>query len=192
MIQWQEQTPAARTRELRHWRNPVDLDDGPNDGEPSIVLRANCKRQVVTHLEKRAEEQGGLLLGYAFHADSAPDRPVVIDVVDAVAAPSGHGTAVSLSMGTDLWDSARSRANEIDASHAGSQGSDDALCMIVGWYHSHPGLGAFFSGTDRSTQASFFREPWHLGLVVDPHRDDWAWFRSGDSVDVSPARIIMR
>jgi len=185
MIQWQEQTPAARTRNLDLWRNPIDLGVEHDGAEPVIVMREACSRQVLEHLKRQSEEQGGLLLGYAFHKEDAGDTPVVIDVVDSVAAPSGHGTAVSLSMGTDLWDEARSRASEVDGTAA------DVPCMIVGWYHSHPGLGAFFSGTDRATQANFFREPWHLGLVVDPTRDDWAWFRSGDSLDVAPELIIV-
>ncbi len=42
--------------------------------------------------------------------------------------------------------------------------------MVVGWYHSHPNLGAFFSGTDRATQRAFFNRPYSVGLVVDPVR----------------------
>jgi len=40
---------------------------------------------------------------------------------------------------------------------------------VVGWYHSHPGLGCFVSGVDFDTQRrfqSFFPEA--IGLIVDP------------------------
>lgn len=38
---------------------------------------------------------------------------------------------------------------------------------VVGWAHSHPGHGIFFSGVDRDTQRAFCTEHM-LGLVVDP------------------------
>lgn len=40
---------------------------------------------------------------------------------------------------------------------------------VVGWYHSHPGFGCWFSGTDVNTQASFEQlHPRVVGVVVDP------------------------
>jgi len=79
---------------------------------------------------------------------------------------------VSLAMGTEIWD----RARDLMA-RAGS--------MVVGWYHSHPNLGAFFSGTDRATQRAFFNRPYSVGLVVDPVRGEEAWF-------VGPASTPLR
>ncbi|SJK86416.1 26S proteasome regulatory subunit N11 [Babesia microti strain RI] len=41
--------------------------------------------------------------------------------------------------------------------------------MVVGWYHSHPGFGCWFSGTDVNTQQSFEQlNPRAVGIVVDP------------------------
>lgn len=41
--------------------------------------------------------------------------------------------------------------------------------MVVGWYHSHPGMGCWFSGTDVNTQQSFEQlNPRAVGVVVDP------------------------
>lgn len=41
--------------------------------------------------------------------------------------------------------------------------------MVIGWYHSHPGFGCWFSGTDVNTQQSFEQlNPRALGVVVDP------------------------
>merc|ERR1740130_678501 len=41
--------------------------------------------------------------------------------------------------------------------------------MVVGWYHSHPGMGCWFSGTDINTQQSFEQlNPRAVGVVVDP------------------------
>ncbi|MFW9830408.1 MAG: Mov34/MPN/PAD-1 family protein [Candidatus Thorarchaeota archaeon] len=43
--------------------------------------------------------------------------------------------------------------------------------VIIGWHHTHPGLGVFMSGTDISTQQryqAFFPEA--IALVMDPFR----------------------
>jgi len=41
--------------------------------------------------------------------------------------------------------------------------------MVVGWYHSHPGFGCWFSGTDIHTQQSFEQlNPRAVGIVIDP------------------------
>jgi len=41
--------------------------------------------------------------------------------------------------------------------------------MVVGWYHSHPGFGCWFSGTDINTQQSFEQlNARAVGIVIDP------------------------
>jgi len=40
--------------------------------------------------------------------------------------------------------------------------------VVVGWLHSHPGLGCFLSGTDVSTQQRYFDHPQAIAAVVDP------------------------
>ena len=41
--------------------------------------------------------------------------------------------------------------------------------VIIGWAHTHPGLGLFFSGTDTNTQLLYQRmHPKAFGLVLDP------------------------
>jgi proteasome lid subunit RPN8/RPN11 len=61
---------------------------------------------------------------------------------------------------------------------------------VVGWYHSHPDLGVFFSGTDRRTQRAFFNQPHCIGLVVDPIGFQETWFIGPDSVELRNAQIL--
>ena len=56
--------------------------------------------------------------------------------------------------------------------------------LVVGWYHSHPNLGAFFSGTDRYNQKANFNSFFHVGVVIDPVRDEKAAFTGQDSTEV--------
>ena len=56
---------------------------------------------------------------------------------------------------------------------------------VVGWYHSHPNLGVFFSATDRYNQKASFSASFHLGLVIDPIRNQTALFKGADSDEIS-------
>ncbi len=42
--------------------------------------------------------------------------------------------------------------------------------IIVGWYHSHPGLGIFFSATDRKNHEDYHPEGYQIGIVIDPSK----------------------
>jgi proteasome lid subunit RPN8/RPN11 len=49
----------------------------------------------------------------------------------------------------------------------------DAVCRadntyVVGWYHSHPRLTVFFSGTDHNNHRHNFSRPYEVAMVVDP------------------------
>ena len=40
--------------------------------------------------------------------------------------------------------------------------------VVVGWYHTHPGLGIFLSPTDLRTQENYFSACWQIAVVIDP------------------------
>jgi proteasome lid subunit RPN8/RPN11 len=48
---------------------------------------------------------------------------------------------------------------------------------IVGWYHTHPGLGVFLSSYDVFIQKNFFNEVWQVALVIDPMQKERKFFR---------------
>jgi len=39
---------------------------------------------------------------------------------------------------------------------------------IVGWFHTHPGYGIFLSGADQFIDQNYFREKYHVAIVIDP------------------------
>jgi proteasome lid subunit RPN8/RPN11 len=127
-----------------------------------IVVDEAAADAVLHHLAARGEEQGGLLLGEVYAEDCAAHGSRVVHVTQAVAATDFAGTGVSLRMESGVWEAARTRL-----------GPDE---LVVGWYHSHPGLGAFFSDTDRRTQRAFFPHAYSVGWVVDPQGGESAWF----------------
>jgi proteasome lid subunit RPN8/RPN11 len=64
--------------------------------------------------------------------------------------------------------------------------------LIVGWYHSHPGLTAFFSPIDRQTQRAFFHHEYSLGWVIDPLAGDEALFLGPECIPVARQAGIRR
>jgi len=48
--------------------------------------------------------------------------------------------------------------------------------LNVGWWHSHPGFGCFLSRIDIATQKGIFYQPYHVALVVDPLKNEMAFF----------------
>lgn len=50
----------------------------------------------------------------------------------------------------------------------GSCGYDLRNARIVGWYHSHPNLSPFMSGTDIQTHETYFNFECGVAIVIDP------------------------
>jgi proteasome lid subunit RPN8/RPN11 len=132
-----------------------------------IAITAHAHAAALQHLAGHAEECGGLLLGEVFADGDDHARSRVVLVTQAVAAEEFASTGISLRMSSDVWERARRRLGPLE--------------LVVGWYHSHPGLGAFFSATDRRTQRAFFPHAYSVGWVVDPSRNDSAWFVGRDA-----------
>lgn len=40
--------------------------------------------------------------------------------------------------------------------------------QLLGWYHTHPGIGVFLSPEDKFIQNNFFNHPWQVTVVLDP------------------------
>ncbi len=134
------------------------------------VLESIFKAAVDQH-----QEIGGILLGTA-HA--FPNSDYLLTHVKRSAIGKGsEGSPVHLRFTSESWDA------------IGTELSDTSD-IIVGWFHTHPSLGVFMSGTDRRTQKSFFSRPWQVSLVVDPKSEEFGFFAGEDSEHVH--HILLR
>jgi Mov34/MPN/PAD-1 family. len=62
--------------------------------------------------------------------------------------------------------------------------------QIVGWYHTHPGMGVFLSSYDAWLHRHFFPEPWQVALVIDPLSSSGGFFiRQADGM-LDPGRYF--
>ena len=134
-----------------------------------IYMTNRCRRQAMSHVSSDRNEVGGLLIGRAWADAGQGGRgaPPVVLAERAVASAEYRNSAVSLEMGTEIW-------NRVNAQAVGGS-------FVIGWYHSHPNLGAFFSGTDRRTQRAFFTQSYSIGWVIDPFRHEERVFCGADS-----------
>ena len=48
--------------------------------------------------------------------------------------------------------------------------------VFLGWYHTHPRMGIFFSQWDLWLHQNFFPEPWQVALVIEPHQSIGGFF----------------
>jgi len=61
--------------------------------------------------------------------------------------------------------------------------------VIVGWYHSHLGIGCFMSETDVSTHASAFGASGYA-IVIDPIKEELKVFKGSDNGPVEASMVV--
>ena len=138
-----------------------------------VYINANALTNLKTHLKSNLRvEQGGILFGNAYQ-DS--NLGIYVDITAAIAAPATVGTGAHLDFTPSSWTGIMDYAK---AQHPNDN--------IVGWYHSHPNLNAFMSGTDMNTQRAFFYHPWCLSIVYDPCREDMKFFLGREAQRTRP------
>lgn len=178
-MKWDDITPDFRSYTIAELCMQMNFSANcwliEGDRSTSVIIAAQTFHLIQDHLREGRIEMGGLLLGRVHKLENERPRKVV-HITNFVRAAQFQGTAVSLRMDTEVWNSARSIS-----------GDDE---FIVGWYHSHPNLGVFFSGTDRKTQKDFFDNDYSLGLVIDPVRSQELWFLGGNSSELDGASIL--
>ncbi len=189
MIGWRELADGARPQPIEALYRSLALPDvlameATTSGHPPILIAPHVRETVVAHLSTSNNELGGLLIGEAFYAAGAiaPPRIAAIRVAVAIAGDEFSSSAISLRLGASVW------------SKAGAHLDAVAGQLVVGWYHSHPNIGAFFSATDRRTQRAFFAHGYSVGWVIDPYHHDAnlreRMYLGADATDVPSAAIV--
>ncbi len=143
----------------------------PYDSPDTDQIPVFINDQVLQRMERQAaadkeHEIGGVLLGGFYRNDEGS----FVEITDYVEATSAKGTDVSLTFTHETWESIHAKI---------AQRHDDNI-QIVGWYHTHPGLGVFLSKDDEFIHSSYFSDPWHVAIVHDPIYTNWACFKWTD------------
>ncbi len=175
-IEWQETHELQPAADLiadfctRNGIAPVQIPTGP---EPLVFIEQRALEALYDFLAHDLEqEQGGVLVGQPFY-DTEVGRHFVV-ILAAIPAHETQSSSVHLQFTPQTWEYISGLIEENYPDQ-----------VIVGWYHSHPGLGVFMSATDRATQTAFFNHPWSLAVVVDPLVYLTGWFAGADCLPLS-------
>jgi len=107
-----------------------------------------------------SRERGGFLLGGVYG-----EEPQYVVVRHFHPALEAQGDLSSLKFTHDTWAAVN---REITLNFPSES--------ILGWQHTHPGLGVFLSPYDLFIHKNFFSHPWQIALVVDPRRQEFGFF----------------
>ncbi len=133
----------------------------PDAEEINIVVTQAALDQIQTHCKSDTRvELGGVLLGRPY----LNNRQIFLQIEAAIPASTNDNGPVHFTFTADAWAQIhvdRSIYPELE---------------IVGWFHTHPDLGVFYSADDEIVHAAAFTQPWHVGLVVDPVRNQASFF----------------
>ncbi len=117
---------------------------------PLVKIKAKAVAQMI-HFDKThpGKETAGLLIG---HLDEG------VLYVDEIEVGEQEGTSVHVTMSDQAL---------VNAVMKVSNRTDNKT--IVGWWHTHPGLTSFMSGTDINTQSNYQNLfPEAIAIVIDP------------------------
>jgi len=105
--------------------------------------------------ESVPKEIGGFIAGYLLLVRSTNEHHLVIEEEIPVRSRS---TALTVEFLTEGAREVADRINKLRRSGL----------YVVGWYHSHPGYSCYPSKLDIKSHKTYFREPYQVGLIIDP------------------------
>ncbi|MHA2181593.1 MAG: hypothetical protein ACXAAH_09235 [Promethearchaeota archaeon] len=137
---------------------------GENDDQSLVTIKPLAYYKMILHVlrfgskfleQKNLSEVMGILIGRLEGEGDIKDV-IVEDVV-----PVSHGGSIEVKFSAEQLGA----FGEIDGKIWEQFG--DIGWFAVGWYHSHPHLGIFFSETDKFNQIFWQKNPSGIGIVFD-------------------------
>jgi len=149
----------------------------PDSSGTAIYIHEHALRNIEAHAASdQSVELGGALLGGVFRHGQAQ----FVEITDSIIATKAEHAHAEITFTHDTW-------VEIEAERE----RRGAKAQIVGWYHTHPDIGVFFSEPDTFIQRNFFKEPWQVAFVIDPVRGDRGFFQvRGNSLLQAPGFYV--
>jgi len=179
-IEWEESRelePQQSSLPAFCRENGIALPKAPAGDAPLIFIQRQALESLHDFLaHDLGREHGGVLVGRPL-VDRQSGRSFVV-IYSAIPAMESKGSSIHLQFTPETW----TYISGIIAENYPDQ-------VVVGWYHSHPGLGVFMSETDRATQRAFYYHPWNLAVVADPLVHKTGWFIGPDCHPASAGQV---
>lgn len=137
------------------WVSPVQKR-GLNPSVSVFVTQRAYVRFCAHAGSDLENEVGGWLIG-KWRADKSTGEQFVVVERILPAQHIRHGSAFL----TFTHDSQVALYNEFEDRYPDKD--------LIGWYHTHPRMGIFFSDYDAWLHLNFFPELWQVALVIEPH-----------------------
>jgi proteasome lid subunit RPN8/RPN11 len=139
---------------------------------PAFVAQSAYRHLVEHAASDMDQEVGGILVGEWSVDEAAHQQFITVEA----ALPARFTRQGSVYL-TFTQDSLVDIHAEMDEHYPDKQ--------IVGWYHTHPGMGIFLSPFDTWLHRHFFPEPWQVALVIEPHSSTGGFFirQAGGALD---------
>jgi proteasome lid subunit RPN8/RPN11 len=173
------ETPKPRSAHIPlnhalHWKAPFD----GRASEPfvSVFVSPKAFTRICAHAESDLENEiGGWLVG-KWRLDKTLKKQYIV-IENNLAAPfTRHGRAFL----TFTQDTQVALQNLLEERFPGKE--------LVGWYHTHPGMGIFLSSFDTWLHENFFSEHYQVAMVVEPHASTGGFFIRGVDGGLDPRR----
>jgi len=154
------------------WAQGVIPWGNPNDAKAITFLHSGAYVTAYNHGKSSANKEiTGILVGNAYFCPQAEKTYVIVEA--AIPATTAIGAKTQVVFDHQAWSEVLQ-----------AQQRDYPTSRIVGWYHTHPGFGAFFSQDDDFWHKTAFTNPWQVALVLDPLRNQACFFGwSGSGID---------
>jgi proteasome lid subunit RPN8/RPN11 len=131
-------------------------------GAPPVFFHTAALEAILDFsLAEPDRECGGFLLGGWYR-----DRMAYVEVQEFLAAAGSVSAFSSLTFTHASWAMLHRHLE-----------SRRPPTILLGWHHTHPGLGISFSRHDRFIQDHFFCRPWQVATVVDPRQRELGLFQ---------------
>jgi proteasome lid subunit RPN8/RPN11 len=146
---------------------PFNRVGKPEETPVRVIIYASTLHQIEQHLASdTTKELGGVLLGEV----CIWQDHTYIEIQSFLPADTTSHSSVHFTFTVETW---------VALDQAREERFPDRY--MVGWYHSHPRLGVFFSGQDNDVHRVVFNQPWHVALVIDPNAKQVGFFGWVDS-----------
>jgi len=134
----------------------------PEAGNIIVQMKKYVYDSIFSHgMANPGHEVGGLLLGNV----SKYGGKYWVNIVGLARADSAPASQSQVQFTSDVW---RQLVESAQRNYPNQR--------VVGWYHTHPNLGMFFSDDDVNSHRVAFSNPWHVAAVCDPVRNEFGFF----------------
>lgn len=158
---------------------PMDFTHGNTVNTIGVFVLKGVIEQINSQVEgDYKNETGGVLIGYPFININKPETKFTV-ITHCVPTQSSSKSRGHFTVSPDELIRVRT---EIENKYSG--------LIVVGWYHSHPGLGVFLSSQDMQIIKSIYNAEWHIAYVVDHINRQHGFFYGEKGIRISEVFVL--